>query len=80
MIIKGKKGGGFYPLDTTIGLTRDGFSPLVMNLATKLATRVSFSVSVILFRYFYGWSPSSEAIEALVLGMGRDSATYRAYA
>ena len=44
LIRKDKKGGVFYPLDTEIGLTRDGFSPLVMNLATKLATRVSFGV------------------------------------
>ena len=63
-------------MDAEIGLTRDGFSPLVMNLATKLATRVSFGVSVLLFKYFYEWSPSSEAIEALVLGMGRDSSAY----
>ncbi len=33
--IKGKKGSGFYPLDRAIGLTKDGFSPLVMNLAVK---------------------------------------------
>lgn len=73
---KDKKGGGFYPLDVEIGLTRDGFTPLVMNLATKLATRVSFGVSVLLFKSFCRWSPSSESIESLVLGMGRDSAAY----
>jgi len=71
--IKDHKGCGFYPLDRTIGLTKDGFSPLVMNLAVKLATRVSFSVSALLFTCFYGWSPSTEATEALVLGMGRDA-------
>ena len=70
---KDKKDSGFYPLDRAIGLTEDGFSPFVMNLAVKLATRVSFSVSVLLFKCFYGWSPSTEAIEALVLGMGRDA-------
>jgi hypothetical protein len=47
-----------------------------MNLATKLATRVSFGVAVILFKSFFRWSPSSEAIEALVLGMGRDGWAY----
>jgi len=31
---------------------------------------------VTLFRCFYGWSPSSEAIEALVIGMGRDGSGY----
>jgi len=71
-----KNGGGFYPLDSLIGLTSDDFTPLVMSLATKLATRVSFPTSVLLFRCFYGWSPSSEAIQSLVLGMGRDSSAY----
>jgi hypothetical protein len=76
LIRKGNKCGGIYPLDIEIGITRDGFSPRVMSLATKLATRVSFGVSVILFKCFYGWSPSSEAIESLVLGMGRDASAY----
>lgn len=57
-------------------MTRDGFTPLVMSLAARLSTRVSFGVSVTLFRCFYGWSPSSEAIEALVIGMGRDGSGY----
>jgi len=76
LIRKGNNGSGIYPLDVEIGLTRDGFSPLVMNLATKLATRVSFSAATLLFKCFYTWSPSSEAIEALVIGMGRDSSAY----
>ena len=71
-----KSGGGFYPLDAQVGLTKDGFSPLVISLATKLATRMSFSASVLVFRCFYGWSPSSEAIQHLVLGMGRDTIAY----
>ncbi len=71
-----KKGGGIYPFDTEIGLTRDGFSPLVMSLSTKLAKRVSFGTAVILFKCFFRWSPSSEAMESLVLGMGRDSSAY----
>jgi len=71
-----KRGGGFYPLDAGIGLTGDGFSPLVMSLATRLATRMSFSASVLLFRCFYGWAPSSEALQHLIIGMGKDSGTY----
>jgi len=71
-----KSGGGFYPLDAQVGLTRDGFSPLVISLATKLATRMSFAAAVLVFRCFYGWSPSSEAIQHLVLGMGRDTMAY----
>ena len=45
-----KSGGGFYPLDAHVGLTADGFSPFVISLATKLATRMSFSASVLVFR------------------------------
>ena len=71
-----KDGRGFYPVDACIGLTGDGFSPLVMSLVTRLATRVSFSASVLLFRCFYGWSPSSEAIQHLIIGMGKDSVAY----
>jgi hypothetical protein len=71
-----KGGGGFYPLDARIGLTGDGFSPLVMSLVTRLATRVSFAASVLLFRCFYGWAPSSEAIQHLIIGMGKDSVAY----
>lgn len=71
-----KSGGGFYPLDAHVGLTRDGFSPLVISLATKLATRMSFASSALVFWCFYGWSPSSEAIQHLVLGMGRDTIAY----
>jgi hypothetical protein len=73
---KGKDGGGFYPVDTVLGITRDGFSPSVMSLCARLATRVSFGTAVLLFRNFYGWSPSSEAMEHLVLGIGRDAGAY----
>ena len=76
LVRKGKVGGGFYPLDTVLGITRDGFSPLVIGLAAKLATRVSFGTAVILFRSFCRWSPSSESIEHLVLGIGRDASAY----
>ncbi len=49
---KKKGGGGFYPFDAETGLTSDGFSPLVMSLATKLATRMSFAASVLVFKCF----------------------------
>src|SRR5713226_9223578 len=75
-----KEGGGFYPVDAGIGLTGDGFSPLVMSLVTRLATRVSFAASVRLFRCFYGWAPSSEAIQHLIIGMGKDSVAYMEHA
>jgi len=43
--------------DACIGLTGDGFSPLVMSLVTRLATRVSFAASVRLFRCFLWLGP-----------------------
>ena len=71
-----KGGGGFYPVDAHIGLTGDGCSPFVLSVVTRLATRVSFSASVLLFRCFYGWAPSSEAIQHLIIGMGKDNVAY----
>ncbi|MDM8555592.1 hypothetical protein QUF75_12745 [Desulfococcaceae bacterium HSG7] len=68
--------GGLYPLDSVSGLTRDGFSPFIMSVAVKSATRVSFATSVLLFRSFYGRSPSSVAIEHPVSGLGGDAAAY----
>jgi hypothetical protein len=49
-----KKGGGFYPLDSFIGLTSDGFSPLVMSLATKLSTFIPFFGLRFDFQKFFG--------------------------
>lgn len=50
-LVRKDSSGGFYPLDTVLGLTRDGFSPFVIKLTAKLATRVSFATSVILFTH-----------------------------
>ncbi|WP_028582171.1 ISKra4 family transposase [Desulfogranum japonicum] len=67
---------GFFPFDTAVGLSKDGFSPLVMKLAAKLATRVSFGTCILLLRSFYGWSPSKESIQDMVLGIGREASCY----
>lgn len=75
-LLKKKGEGGFYPLDTVLGLTSDGFSARVMSLATKLATRVSYQAAVRLFGSFYGWAPSTESIEGMVLGIGREASKY----
>jgi len=71
-----KKGGIIYPLDISLGLTRDGFSPMVMSLVVKLSTRVSYATAVIIFKCFCRWSPSTEAIEHLVLGLGAEASEY----
>ena len=76
LVRKGEHGGGFFPLDIALGLTRDGFSPLVIKLVGKLATRMSFGSSVLLFKCFCSWAPSSEAIEHLVIGLGRQASAY----
>ncbi len=73
---KNNKKAGFYPLDIILGITADGFSPSVMSLATRLAARVSFLTAVKLFGYFYGWSPSTESVLTLVLGLGRQAGGY----
>jgi hypothetical protein len=66
-------GHGYYPLDVVLGLTRDGFSPGVIQFVTRWATRMSFAACRSLCRSVLGWSPSTEAIEDLVLGLGRQA-------
>jgi hypothetical protein len=69
-------GGGYHPLDAVLGLTRDGFSPWVIQFVTRLATRMSYGASRLICRAALGWSPSTEAIEHLVLGLGRQAAPF----
>ena len=71
-----KGGGGFFPLDKGLGLSRDGFSPVVIKLVTNLSTRMSFNTAHELFKRFCHWSPSTEAIQRLVLGLGREAHDY----
>jgi|HubBroStandDraft_1064217.scaffolds.fasta_scaffold47332_2 hypothetical protein len=68
--------GGFHPLDAVLGLTRDTFSPGVISLATRLTTRLSYKTAEVVLTAFWGWSPSTEALEHLVLGMGRLAPMY----
>src|SRR3954471_22230144 len=64
-------GPGVHPLDVALGLTRDGFSPLIIGWFCRLATRVSFRVASGLGEMFLGAAPPSSAIEEWVLGLGR---------
>src|SRR5947208_243500 len=64
-------GPGVHPLDVALGLTRDGFSPLVIGWFCRLATRVSFRVASGLGEMFLGSAPPASAIEEWVLGLGR---------
>jgi hypothetical protein len=75
-MIRRRGGPGYYPLDVALGLTRDRFSPWVVSFVTRLATRLSFAASRLLCRSVLGWSPSTEAIEHLVMGLGRQAVPF----
>ena len=55
--------GGFFPLDTALGLLADGFSMGVLGRAVQLATRMSYAAATVVFSRFVGWSPSHKTIE-----------------
>ncbi len=59
-------GSGFFPLDVVLGLTRDRLSPWMMQWVSRLATRQAA----------LNWSPATETIEQVVLGLGRQAAPF----
>ena len=67
---------GFYPLDAVLGLTRDRLSPWVMYLVGRLATRMSFASAQLLCKAMLRWSPATETIEQVVLGLGRQAVPF----
>jgi len=69
-------GSGFFPLDMTLGLTRDRLSPWVMQWVARLATRMSFKASQMVCKAVLNWAPATETIEQVVLGMGREAAPF----
>jgi hypothetical protein len=73
-----RKGGGpgFHPLDAQLGLTRDGFSPLLVSLFCRLCTRLSFRLTSELGGMFLGWSPAPSTVEEWTLGLGRPAHIY----
>jgi hypothetical protein len=64
-------GRGFHPLDAALKLTADGFSFLVMSMAARLSTLLSYEQVTGLLLYFNSWSPSKTSVEKAVLGFGR---------
>jgi hypothetical protein len=64
-------GPGVHPLDVALGLTRDGYSPLVIGWFCRLATRVSFRLACDLGEMFLEAAPPASAVEEWVLGMAR---------
>jgi hypothetical protein len=69
-------GHGVHPLDVALGLTRDGYSPLVIGWFCRLATRVSFQIASGLGKMFLGAVPPASAIEQWVLGLARPAYVY----
>jgi hypothetical protein len=75
-LIRCRGGPGFYPLDAVLVLTRDGLSPWVMQWVGRLATRLSFAATRALCQAALRWSPATETIEQVVLGLGRQAAPF----
>jgi hypothetical protein len=69
-------GGGFFPLDVVLGLTRDRLTPWVMHWVARLATRMSFKAARMMCKAVLNWAPATETIEQVVLGMGREAAAF----
>jgi hypothetical protein len=69
-------GAGFYPLDAVLGLTRDRLSPWMIFFVGRLATRLSFGAARLVCKSVLRWSPATETIEQVVLGLGRRGAAF----
>ena len=69
-------GVGFFPLDAELGLSNDRLSPWVMQWVARLATRMSFAASRMVCKAVLNWSPATETIEQVVLGLGRYAAPF----
>jgi hypothetical protein len=73
-----RSGSGWFPLDAALGITQDGFSWRVIDVVTRLATRVSYQATRNIVTHLLGWSPSAEAIENLAIGLGQRAAAFMA--
>jgi hypothetical protein len=65
------EGPGVHPLDVALGLSRDAYSPLVIDWFCRLATRMSFRIASELGGMFLATAPPASAIEEWVLGLAR---------
>jgi hypothetical protein len=62
---------GFHPLDAALGLCSDRFSPHLMATAVRMATRMSFGAACQVLGWFMEAVPSTEVVQAAVIGYGR---------
>jgi hypothetical protein len=67
----GDRAHGFHPLDAALGLFADRVSPVVLALAVRVATRMSFAEAREQLGWFLPTPPSTEVVEAALLGYGR---------
>ena len=67
---------GIFPLDAELGLTNDRLSPWMMQWVARLATRMSFAAARMVCQAALNWSPATETIEQVVLGLGRYAAPF----
>ena len=65
-------------MDALLGITQDGFSLRVVDVVTRLATRLSYPATRGVLKAILGWSPSTEAIELLVMGVGQRAPAFMA--
>lgn len=64
-------GAGWFPLDAELGLLGDRFSPSLLAIAARLATRVSYSEAHEMLGWFVPQPPSTEVMQQTVLGLGQ---------
>ena len=69
--VSGGDGHGFFPLDHTVGLTKEKFSFSLLSAMVRLATLVSFATAKQTGEMFLPSVPSTEVIEQATLGLGR---------
>lgn len=67
---------GYYPLDHLLNMAKDGFSAHVVNLMTRIATKVSYEQTKLVLQCFLNWSPATQSIENAVLGLGRHTGAW----
>ena len=75
----GDKARGFHPLDAALGLLADRVSPVVLAIAVRLATRMSFGEAREQLGWFVPTAPSTEVIEGALLGYGRHTQEWFAH-
>ena len=69
-------GNGVHPLDAELGLSRDGFCPLLISWFCRLATRLSFGLACEMGGMFLGQAPAASTVEGWVQGLGRSAHVY----